>query len=76
MENIESSDKKVRRKRQIKRNRMIILRSAKELFHKKGFYTTTMEDIAQYSGFDRRTIYISRTKKKSSLPWYPESLPI
>ncbi|MEN6475203.1 MAG: TetR/AcrR family transcriptional regulator [Syntrophaceae bacterium] len=57
MENIESSDKKVRRKRQIKRNRMIILRSAKELFHKKGFYTTTMEDIAQYSGFDRRTIY-------------------
>jgi AcrR family transcriptional regulator len=57
MENIEGSDKKVRRKRQIKRNRMIILRSAKELFHKKGFYTTTMEDIAQYSGFDRRTIY-------------------
>lgn len=57
MENIENSDKKVRRKRQIKRNRMIILRSAKELFHKKGFYTTTMEDIAQYSGFDRRTIY-------------------
>lgn len=57
MENIEGSEKKVRRKRQIKRNRMIILRSAKELFHKKGFYTTTMEDIAQYSGFDRRTIY-------------------
>jgi len=57
MENLENSDKKVRRKRQIKRNRMIILRSAKELFHKKGFYTTTMEDIAQYSGFDRRTIY-------------------
>ncbi len=57
MENLESNEKKVRRKRQIKRNRMIILRSAKELFHKKGFYTTTMEDIAQYSGFDRRTIY-------------------
>lgn len=57
MENIEICDKKIRRKRQIKRNRMIILRSAKELFHKKGFYTTTMEDIAQYSGFDRRTIY-------------------
>jgi len=57
MENLESNEKKVRRKRQIKRNRMIILRSAKELFHKKGFYTTTMEDIAEYSGFDRRTIY-------------------
>ncbi len=50
-------DKKVRRRRQILRNRTIILRSAKELFHKKGFYSTTMEDIAQYSGFDRRTIY-------------------
>ncbi|MBN1636309.1 MAG: TetR/AcrR family transcriptional regulator [Deltaproteobacteria bacterium] len=50
-------EKKVRRKRQIMRNRTIILRSARELFHKKGFYATTMEDIAQYSGFDRRTIY-------------------
>lgn len=57
MDAMENNDKKVRRKKQIKRNRMIILRSAKELFHKKGFYTTTMEDIAQYSGFDRRTIY-------------------
>ncbi len=57
MDTMENNDKKVRRKKQIKRNRMIILRSAKELFHKKGFYTTTMEDIAQYSGFDRRTIY-------------------
>lgn len=53
----EIMDKKVRRRRQILRNRTIILRSAKELFHKKGFYSTTMEDIAQYSGFDRRTIY-------------------
>ena len=35
----------------------MILRSARDLFHKKGFYGTTMEDIAQYSGFDRRTIY-------------------
>lgn len=49
--------KKIRRKRQILRNRTVILRSARELFHKKGFYGTTMEDIAQYSGFDRRTIY-------------------
>lgn len=50
-------EKKVRRRRQIMRNRTIILRSARDLFHKKGFYATTMEDIAQYSGFDRRTIY-------------------
>lgn len=50
-------EKKIRRRRQIFRNRTIILRSAKELFHKKGFYSTTMEDIAQFSGFDRRTIY-------------------
>jgi AcrR family transcriptional regulator len=49
--------KKIRRKRQILRNRTVILRSARELFHKKGFYGTTMEDIAQYSRFDRRTIY-------------------
>lgn len=49
--------KKVRRKRQILRNKTIILRSARELFHKKGFYGTTMEDIAEHSGFDRRTIY-------------------
>jgi len=49
--------KKIRRKRQIFRNRTVILRSARELFHKKGFYGTTMEDIAQHSGFDRRTIY-------------------
>lgn len=49
--------KKIRRKRQIQRNRTIILRSARELFHKKGFYGTTMEDIADHSGFDRRTIY-------------------
>ncbi|MGC9325574.1 MAG: TetR/AcrR family transcriptional regulator [Desulfomonilia bacterium] len=49
--------KKIRRKRQILRNRTLILRSARELFHKKGFYSTTMEDIAQHSGFDRRTIY-------------------
>lgn len=49
--------KKIRRKRQILRNRTVILRSARELFHKKGFYGTTMEDIALYSGFDRRTIY-------------------
>ncbi|HPS94327.1 MAG TPA: helix-turn-helix domain-containing protein [Deltaproteobacteria bacterium] len=49
--------KKIRRKRQILRNRTIILRSARELFHKKGFYGTTMEDIAEHSGFDRRTIY-------------------
>ena len=49
--------KKIRRKRQILRNRTVILRSARDLFHKKGFYGTTMEDIAQHSGFDRRTIY-------------------
>jgi AcrR family transcriptional regulator len=49
--------KKIRRKRQILRNRTVILRSARELFHKKGFYGTTMEDIAKHSGFDRRTIY-------------------
>jgi AcrR family transcriptional regulator len=49
--------KKIRRKCQILRNRTVILRSARELFHKKGFYGTTMEDIAQHSGFDRRTIY-------------------
>jgi AcrR family transcriptional regulator len=49
--------KKVRRKRQILRNKTIILRSSRELFHKKGFYGTTMEDIAEHSGFDRRTIY-------------------
>jgi TetR/AcrR family transcriptional regulator, cholesterol catabolism regulator len=49
--------KKIRRKRQIQRNRTIILRSSRELFHKKGFYGTTMEDIADHSGFDRRTIY-------------------
>ncbi|MFY9396813.1 MAG: TetR/AcrR family transcriptional regulator [Desulfomonilia bacterium] len=49
--------KKVRRKRQILRNKTIILRASRELFHKKGFYGTTMEDIAEFSGFDRRTIY-------------------
>jgi len=49
--------KRIRRKRQILRNRTIILKSSRELFHKKGFYGTTMEDIAQFSGFDRRTIY-------------------
>ncbi len=49
--------KKIRRKRQILRNRTVILRSARDLFHRKGFYSTTMEDIAQFSGFDRRTIY-------------------
>ncbi len=49
--------KKIRRKRQILRNKTVILRSSRELFHKKGFYGTTMEDIAEYSGFDRRTIY-------------------
>jgi AcrR family transcriptional regulator len=56
--------KKVRRKRQILRNKTIILRSSRELFHKKGFYSTTMEDIAQYSGFDRRTIYNHFTNKE------------
>ncbi len=35
----------------------MILRSAREIFHKRGFYGTTMEDIALHSGFDRRTIY-------------------
>jgi AcrR family transcriptional regulator len=50
-------EKLIRRKRQIKRNRTIILKSAKELFFKKGMSSTTMEDIAGYSGFDRRTIY-------------------
>jgi AcrR family transcriptional regulator len=50
-------EKLIRRKRQIKRNRAIILKSAKELFLKKGLSSTTMEDIAGYSGFDRRTIY-------------------
>lgn len=54
---MQKKEKKVRRKRQIQRNRTIILRSARDLFHKKGFYATTMEDIAQHSGFDRRTIY-------------------
>ena len=56
--------KKVRRKRQILRNKTVILRSSRELFHKKGFYATTMEDIAQYSGFDRRTIYNHFTNKE------------
>ena len=56
--------KKVRRKRQILRNKTVNLRSSKELFHKKGFYATTMEDIAQYSGFDRRTIYNHFTNKE------------
>lgn len=50
-------EKLIRRKRQIKRNRIIILKAAKELFFKKGLSSTTMEDIAGYSGFDRRTIY-------------------
>jgi AcrR family transcriptional regulator len=49
--------KKIRRERQISRNRTMILRSAREIFHKRGFYGTTMEDIALHSGFDRRTIY-------------------
>lgn len=49
--------KKIRRERQIQRNRTTILKSARELFHKRGFYGTTMEDIAKHSGFDRRTIY-------------------
>ena len=49
--------KKIRRKRQILRNKTVILRSSRELLHKTGFYGTTMEDIAEYSGFDRRTIY-------------------
>ncbi|HHO75552.1 MAG TPA: TetR/AcrR family transcriptional regulator [Deltaproteobacteria bacterium] len=56
--------KKIRRKRQILRNKTVILRSSRELFHKKGFYATTMEDIAQYSGFDRRTIYNHFTNKE------------
>lgn len=56
--------KKVRRKRQIFRNKTVILRSSRELFHKKGFYSTTMEDIAQHSGFDRRTIYNHFTNKE------------
>lgn len=56
--------KKVRRKKQILRNKVIILRSSRELFHKKGFYATTMEDIAQHSGFDRRTIYNHFTNKE------------
>ena len=56
--------KKVRRKRQILRNKTVILRSSRELFHKKGFYSTTMEDIAQHSGFDRRTIYNHFTNKE------------
>lgn len=49
--------KTIRRKKQIQRNRTIILRSAKPLFHKRGYYAVTMEDIARHSGFDRRTIY-------------------
>lgn len=56
--------KKVRRKRQILRNKTVILRSSRELFHKKGFYATTMEDIAGHSGFDRRTIYNHFTNKE------------
>lgn len=56
--------KKVRRKRQILRNKTVILRSSRELFHKKGFYATTMEDIASHSGFDRRTIYNHFTNKE------------
>ncbi len=46
----------------------MILRSARDLFHKKGFYGTTMEDIAQYSGFDRRTIYNHFKNKEDVLP--------
>jgi AcrR family transcriptional regulator len=57
MEEEAQTEKTIRRKRQIKRNRMIILKSARELFFKKGLNNTTMEDIAGYSGFDRRTIY-------------------
>jgi AcrR family transcriptional regulator len=57
MEDESIKEKLIRRKRQIKRNRMIILKAAKELFFKKGLVSTTMEDIAGYSGFDRRTIY-------------------
>jgi len=56
--------KKVRRKRQILRNKTVILRSSRDIFHKKGFYSTTMEDIAQHSGFDRRTIYNHFTNKE------------
>ncbi|MDT8273185.1 MAG: TetR/AcrR family transcriptional regulator, partial [Desulfomonilia bacterium] len=58
--------KNVRRKRQILRNRTLIMRSARDLFHRKGFYSTTMEDIAQHSGFDRRTIY-NHFKNKEDL---------
>ncbi|HDP23868.1 MAG TPA: TetR/AcrR family transcriptional regulator [Deltaproteobacteria bacterium] len=58
--------KNIRRKRQILRNRTLIMRSARELFHRKGFYSTTMEDIAQHSGFDRRTIY-NHFKNKEDL---------
>lgn len=49
--------KRISRKSQIKKNRAIILKAAKELFFKRGFYNTTMEEIARYSGLDRRTLY-------------------
>ena len=50
--------KKIRRKRQILRNRTVILRSARDLFHKKGFYGTTMEDIAQEAELSPGTLYL------------------
>lgn len=49
--------KRIVRKSQIKKNRAIILQAAKKLFFSKGFINTTMEDIARYSGLERRTIY-------------------
>ncbi len=50
-------EKKSRRTRQIERNREIILNAAKVLFLSKGIRATTMGDIANRAGFDRRTVY-------------------
>jgi AcrR family transcriptional regulator len=45
------------RKKQIEKNRTLILDAAKKLFASKGFPNTTMEDIAKASSLDRRTLY-------------------
>ncbi|MEA3222718.1 MAG: TetR/AcrR family transcriptional regulator [Thermodesulfobacteriota bacterium] len=49
--------KRIVRKSQIKKNRATILQAAKKLFFSKDFTNITMEDIAGYSGLERRTLY-------------------
>jgi AcrR family transcriptional regulator len=39
------------------RNKVLFLDSAKELFTEKGYYNTTMEEIADRAGFSKATIY-------------------